>query len=354
MPTKTSVYCIIVSYNGEKFLPELFASLDKTIIPNGVEFKTVVVDNASTDDSLSYLKTLNNIHLIESKTNTGFAEGNNIGLRYALENGADFVFLLNQDTMVDVSWLQEIMETAKKHPEAGAIQSLLLLHNPDKTAPKLINSWGNELHFLGFGFAGGLKKLFKPDTLSTKSITYASGAAVLFRAEDLKKIGLFDASYFLYNEDTDLSLRLRISGHNIVLAPKSIIYHKYKFGQNYNTYYYLEKNRLRILLEYYKWPTLLLILPFFIGYELGILLFALKNGFFKAKIKSWWWVIKNFSLIMKKRQAIQKLRTVSDLEFTKILRGDIEFVEINNPLLQYIANPLGQIYWTIIRNLIFW
>ncbi len=354
MSTKNSVYCIIVCYNGAKFLPELFASLDKTIMPNGVEFKTVVVDNASTDDSLSYLKTLNNIHLIESKTNAGFAEGNNIGLRYALENGANFVFLLNQDTVVDQNWLQEIMETAKKHPEAGAIQSLLLLHNQDETAPKLINSWGNELHFLGFGFAGGLKKLFKPDVLTAKSITYASGAAVLFRSEALKKIGLFDASYFLYHEDTDLSLRLRISGHDIILSPKSIIYHKYKFGPNQITYYHLEKNRLRVLLEYYKWPTLLLILPFFIGYELGILLFALKSGFFKAKIKSWWWVIKNFPLVIKKRQNIQSLRTISDLEFTKILRGDIEFVEVNNPLLQYIVNPLGKIYWALIRSLIFW
>ena len=362
---------IIVTFNGKQYLPELLESLSKTKWPDG-EQEIIFVDNASSDGSVDYL-TFNLpacAYMFCLDQNRGFAGGNNIGIRNALANKSDYIVLLNQDTVVEPNWIEELIKTARSEPTIGAVQSLLLYWG----RKDIINSYGNYLHFLGFGFAGGnLEKLTSNNkhlTTNSREITYASGAAVLYKADALKKVGLLDKALESYHEDSDIGLRLRLAGFKSYLAPKSVVYHKYQFLKNnqqqttnnkqqrkFNYKYYLmERNRQYTLLKYYKLKTLILIFPAWIAMEIGVTLFAIMRGFWRERLRGYAWIVKNFGLILRKRKEIQTLRqaqsdkVVNDKELMRDFVGWIDFQEIKNPLLTWIGNPVMRGYWRFVKN----
>lgn len=160
------IVLIVLLYNGRKYIDDLFFSLSRVNYPSDRR-EIIVVDNASSDGSVEYLEEWlkhnelrPQVHIIKNTENLGFAEGNNIGIKYAFKhyfNDEDgFVYLLNQDTIVEPDFLRQVMETAKKESAVGSVQSRLMLW-PDKN---LINSVGNAIHFLGFGYTLGYKSQF--------------------------------------------------------------------------------------------------------------------------------------------------------------------------------------------------
>lgn len=347
------VFVVIVNYNGEQYWEELFRSL-QLVQPKTCAMEIIVVDNSATEKSINYFKTIKSLHFLPQTHNTGFAGGNNTGMKYALDHGADYIYLLNQDTVVEPNFLDPIVSMVEVNRNVGAAQSLLLLW-PEKSGTETkINSWGNELHFLGFGFVGGLGHSLIEAPTKPKEITYASGAAVLYRASALKEVGLFDESYFLYHEDTDLSLKLRLQKYAIMLVPASHVFHKYKFGNSKSTYFYLERNRFRLLLEFYKWPTLLLLVPAFLAMECGVMTFSFISGFWKQRLAAYFWLFKNIKMVMTKRKNIQAKRLILDKELCQHLTGEIDFQAINNAALRKIANPIFSAYWFVIKTLIQW
>jgi len=412
---KTAV--IILNWNGMKYLPDCLGTLVKQDYPKD-DRAFILVDNGSTDNSVKYCEdNFPEVEIIKNGQNDGFCKGNNIGMQYALDNGYDYIVLLNQDTAVEPNWLSELVGAAESDKQIGAVQSLMLLYtnlhecerestripplNPPlikggsekrnslKLREHIVNSTGNELHFLGFGFCKDNNKILRIDkslcdkddfyrknkslnadrsrivtrnNAETRSmdevsdITYASCASVLFRANVLRQTGLLDEEYFLYHEDTDLSFRVKMAGYRVVIAMKSIMYHKYEFSRSIKKFYYMERNRYRILMTYYKWRTLFLIFPACLAMELGMWLFAFKSGWAKEKLRAYLYIMnpRNLSDILKKRHQIQKTRKISDREFTNSFVGKIMYQEIDNPLLRYIANPVFNLYWRAVKNLIFW
>ena len=143
------VAVIILVWNGMKFLKELLFSLQRMQQPaGGVSF--LFVDNASTEGSAEYVRAhFPEAIIIENKENKGFAGGNNVGLEHPAAQAAEYVALLNQDTVVVENWLTELVAALDARADAASAQSLLLYEQErDK-----INSAGNEIHFLGFGFS---------------------------------------------------------------------------------------------------------------------------------------------------------------------------------------------------------
>ncbi len=285
-----------------------------------------------------------------NKINSGFAATNNVGFSYAVENNFDYVYLLNQDTVVEKDFLAEALAVAESDSAIGAVQSKLLLYS-DKGK---INSIGNEIHYLGFAFAGGYKTPDRP--MPEKEITYPSGAAVLIKVSALKQTGFFNPEFFMYHEDTDLGWRLWLCGYKIILAPRSVVYHKYEFSRSIKKYYYMERNRLIVILQNYKLATLLLIGP--AGLLMGTLMF------FYSFIAGWWRQYiavlayfchyQHWQMILSNRKTVQQKRTIKDRLIIKRFVGKIEFQEINNPLLRYIVNPFFNLYWQLIKRLICW
>jgi GT2 family glycosyltransferase len=343
---------VIPVYNGREYLPDCFASLAKqTLKP----YQVVVVEDQSKDASRDFLSQVKvdgtDLKIIYNEKNIGFVRSCNRGMEEALDNGADYVFLLNQDTICDDKCLEKLLETAESQEKMFALQAMLLWW-PRKD---VIQTSGDKIHFLGFGHSGDFKKLADLyQNLNIKEITYASGAALFMRALALKEVGLFDEDLIMYHDDLDLSWRARFMGYQIFLAPSAIVYHKYTDGIVKNRWFWSERNRTLTLLKFYKWPTLILIFPEWLIMELGVVAFSALTGWFGLKMKSYWSALKLLSKTMRKRRDIQKKRKISDRQMSKWIEGRFVFTGFQNPILQYIVNPIFGLCWAIIRHIIWW
>lgn len=328
---------------AEKYLASCLTSLRASELPVGSQL--FLVDNESTEASFNLLKSLApEAQIWRNQNNDGFCKGNNDAIRLALAQGFDYLVLLNMDTEVAPDWLTQLLVAAEQAKNWGAIQSRLMLFD-DKTK---VNSLGNSLHYLGFGFsAGGGQSLpVNFPTSGVMPISYFSGAALLIKPEVLKQVGLFDEKFWMYHDDLDLSWRLHLAGYQLYLAPASVVYHKYQFVKSIKQYFWLERNRLIFFLTAYELATTLVFLPMWFILEVGLLLYAIKNGFWREKIKSWAWFFhrENWQYLKEKKAANAKLRRVSDEALAKYWVSEIKFQEVANPVLDKFGNPLMRDY----------
>src|SRR3989338_64157 len=347
------VAVIIVVYNSAQFLPELFASLKAMQHPaGGAQF--IFVDNASADRSPELVReAMPDAVVIYKKENRGFSAGVNAGIGHPLAQGAEFIALLNPDTLVDERWLTELVKAMDEHLQAASAQSLLLYgQDHDK-----INSMGNSIHFLGFGFSkGNGKKKFQLPTSNFQlhSITYASGAAALYRKTMLEEIGLFDEDLFMYHDDLDVGWKFLLRGYQNILVPASMVYLHYEFSRSIKKYYWMERNRLLLLLTHYTFGTLVFILPALIILECGLMLFALYRGFFGARLRAYVWICAHLPFIIKKHNYVQHMRTQPDKAVLRSFTGVISDQEIRNPLVEYFMNPVFSVYLLLLRKIVHW
>jgi len=335
-------------------LPRLFASLGNLVfdpVKLCHRVKIVVVDSGSTDGSVEYLENLNlnNLKIIKLNKNLGFVKGNNIGMQYALNNNAKYIVLLNQDIEVEPNFLNYLINTAEKDEKIGIVQPLILYYKNKN----IINSSGNKLHYLGYGYCDKNHEK-NINNKNIKPITYASAAAVLYKADMLRKIGLFDENIFAYHEDSEICLRAKLQGYKIFLDSRSIVYHDYSFPttKNKKRYFFMEKNRLYIILKFYKLKTLILLFFIIIFMDLGQFYFAVIKGYLWQWFKSRLWFIFNFKNFLKARNQVQKNRQINDKELTKDFASEILYQEVSNPLLNKIANPVMKWYWRVVRKYI--
>lgn len=359
------VAIVYLSFHCEPYIDDVVSALKKMTYPKDkVEF--VIVDNPHPTHGLSvrYLEEnvmslsgteLPHITLLPQSENLGFAGGNNVGIKWALDNGFDYIYFHNNDGFVSANFLEPLVEAMEQDKTIGATQSFLMLY-PDT---ELVNSSGNSFHYLGIGFCNNLR--VKAESLKFPKLyetSYASGAALLMRADLLRQYGLWDHDFFMYHEDIEYSFRLKIAGYKVMVASDSLFYHKYSFGRNQVKFYYIERNRLGVMLMFFKLPTLLLFLPMGLVLEVGLLLFAAKQGWIKEKLKAYayWSQLSSWKLWLKKRAYIQSIRKISDKEMIKTFVGKVVFDEksIKNPILDYVANPLMNVYWTVVKAIIIW
>lgn len=345
-------YIIILTWNGKQYLSNLFNSLAALNFPQN-KLKIIVVDSASTDGTLTYLENLanqNKIHLIRLRKNLGFTVGNNLGIQYALDNYAEYIVLLNQDTIVEPDFLLQLIHSANADRQIGIVQSLLLYANNKRQ----INSAGNALHYLGYGFCqGNYQDLANYELPATDvEIIYASAAAVLYKASLLRKVGLFDKNYFSSNEDADLCLRAKFQGYTTVLNPNSIVYHDYRFPttKSPRRYFWMERNRLYFILKFYKIKTLVLILPMLLSMDLGQFIFSFKNGYLWQFIKSRLWFLCHPFKVLSARRDVQNTRLINDKELMQNFASEIKYQPIDNWLLTKVGNPVMKCWWKIIST----
>ncbi len=358
---------IVVSWNHGRFLADCFRAVEQAGIAPG-SATLMIVDNASPDGTGDFIgrellsadgKTTKGgfpCVFFKNADNLGFSGGNNQAMRVALAEGYEYVYLLNPDTEAQPGFLNAAIAALESDPNVGIVQSLLRLH------PKtdLVNSYGNEIHFLGFGYAGGESMpVAEPSVqakLSRRDIAYASGAGMLVRASLVREIGFLDEELFAYHEDLEYSWRARLAGRRVRLAPDSVVYHKYEFSRSIKKYYWMERNRLIVLARLYRWPTLLLIAPAFLVMEIGLWLFAFKGGWWREKAKAYGYFFTSTHLakLAAARKKAQAMRKVSDREATALFTGRILFQQMQPTLLTRVANPLFAGYWALVRVILFW
>ena len=355
MAEKTvQVVILVVCYNGRHYLEDCLRSVLASG-DEGIETHVVVVDNASTDGSAEYVaRHFPQVELVRSEVNRGFAGGNNLGWEYIRKKypELDYLVLLNQDTIVAAGWLGPMAAFLADHPRAGCVQPKLLMH----PRTELFNSAGNRSHFLGFGFVGRCGQPDRGQLTAPEEIGFASGAAMMIRAELVRRFGLFDPVMFMYLEDADLCWRLRQAGFSSHVVPDSVVYHKYDFPDRSRYYYYLERNRWWVLLTYYRLATLALLAPALALMELGQWLFAAAHGLAGQKLRSYLFFTRPGALaaLIRRRRRARRRRALSDRRFTAVFCGEIDFPALASPLLCHVANPLLKAYWAVARRLMFW
>ena len=220
------LFVIIVTYKGKQWYDRCFTSLRESTLP----VQTIVVDNASNDGSVEYIKEhYPEIHLIESKENLGFGKGNNLALRYAYEQGCDYVFLLNQDAWLDdPDVLNKLVSLSQKHPEYGIISPMNIA--PDKQSLNMMIEYGNTAYskrMLSDLYCGTVKEIYQTN--------YVNAAAWLLPRKTLSELGGFDPLIFHYGEDDDYLNRARYHGIKVGISLDSRIVHDHKSGE-YNAW----------------------------------------------------------------------------------------------------------------------
>ncbi|PIU03849.1 glycosyltransferase family 2 protein [Candidatus Shapirobacteria bacterium CG08_land_8_20_14_0_20_39_18] len=268
--TNKKASVIILNWNGKGYIIECIDSVEKLDIIN-LKLDIVVVDNGSTDGSLSEIKnkilniknTDQKFKIIESEKNLGFTGGNNVGIKYALENGADYVMLLNSDTFVDKNLLVQLIEVAKSNPEIGIVGPKIYFakgheFQKDIYQPKDLGKviwyaggvvdWKNVLQS-----HRGVDEVDKGQYDKTEVTDFVTGCCMLIKKEILEKIGLLDNKYFLYLEDADFCQRAKQNGYKILYAPKAKLWHlnasSSSVGGNLQDYF-ITRNRLLFGIKY--------------------------------------------------------------------------------------------------------
>ncbi|MBC7457572.1 MAG: glycosyltransferase family 2 protein, partial [Bdellovibrionaceae bacterium] len=188
---------IIINWNGLRFLPSLFDSLRAQTF-NDNKFEVIFVDNNSSDESVSYIeKNYPEAVLVKHHSNSGFAEGCNIGFKHSR---GEYLVLINNDMVLDKDWLKTLVETADKSSfTVGGIVSKVLFKNK----PGYINNAGSILRPLSDWPVSdrGFMEKDGPSYSKTEEVSAFCGASVLLKRTMLEQIGIFDQSYFMYFED---------------------------------------------------------------------------------------------------------------------------------------------------------
>jgi hypothetical protein len=252
-----NILIIIVNYNSCQSTVECLTSLD-SLKYNDLQIKTLVVDNKSEDATVQVIrKDFPQVLLIENKKNEGFAEGNNIGLRWGLAHKFDYFLILNNDTVVSPGLLINLIKAANQNPKAGLF------------SPKIYFQAGFEYHLDRYNksdrgkviwYAGGqidwkniitshkgVDEVDKGQYDNLEETDFATGCCMFIKKEVLEKIGLFNPKYFLYWEDTDLSWRAIKAGYKVIYTPEAFLWHKNAGSTHSGSYlhdYYLSRNRL--------------------------------------------------------------------------------------------------------------
>lgn len=353
----TPVFIIVVTFNGERDMPRFMSSFKQYTKLDDVEL--VVVDNNSSDTTISIIeKEYPQATIFRNTENLGFTGGNNIGMTYALSQGARYVMLVNQDIIFGSGWLDPLVRTLDSHPTIAAVQPRILLHPQTDR----VNSLGNALHYLGFGYTIGYTTLASEAVCVTGTpLAYCSFAAVLLSASALRRVGLFDESFFMYHEDSDLCWRMRLMGYVCTIASESQVFHHYEFSRSIKKFYLIERNRFLILLKNYSLKTLLLIAPLLFVWEVGLVGYSLlglitqkRTIGFKEKMQCYAYFFSptHWRSLLQQRRMIQEMRILPDKDIVRNFTATIAFQDIENPVLAKIANPITEWYWRRIQPLL--
>jgi GT2 family glycosyltransferase len=241
------LFIILVNWNKPQLTLSCVESLKKSSF---ISYKIVIVDNGSVDNSLEILNFESpDYHLIISDKNLGYTGGNNLGIKFALENNADYILLLNNDTLVESDTLEILIKTISLDNNIGIVQPKIYCY-PEKNiiwcGPTHLDKFLLRPKLLGYNKDG-------IDLFNTKiNLSYAVGCATLIRKEVFLKIGLLDDDYFAVCEDVDFGIRATNAGYQIIYVPDSVIYHMESAssgGSGNPNYIYLQTRAFLIFIK---------------------------------------------------------------------------------------------------------
>jgi GT2 family glycosyltransferase len=331
---------VIVAYDSG---PRLVRCLDSLAGDAAAGAEIVVVNNGARGEEIEWAEELDYADVLEAGSNVGFAAGCNLGADAT--EAATLVFL-NPDTIVAPGAISALAARLEDDTVGVAMARLRLLDEPD-----LLNSRGAALHITGLGWSSGHGEP-AASVEGVREIAYANGSALAIRRELFESLGRFTEELFIYLEDAELSWRARLAGRRVVLEPAADIFHDYDYSRNPTKLYYMERNRLILVLTAFQLRTILVLLPVLLAGELGMAALAARQGWFHDKVAGWRWSLSRHKWLRAHRRETQGLRRVPDRELARYLTAIIDPQMIDLPSVLRVANPVMRAYWAVARRVL--
>jgi GT2 family glycosyltransferase len=313
-----SVAVIIINYNSGDML---LRCLDRLEQQTWRSFRVIVVDNASTDDSLRRAEQAYPwIESVRLECNVGFAQGNNIGAALAPE--CRWIACLNPDAYAHPDWLAKLMHAAQTHPEFALFGSKLIL----ATFPDRLDGTGDIYHVSGAAWRRDHGRELAKGHHVEEEIFAPCAAAALYRRDVFDAVGGFDSDYFCYFEDVDLAFRMRLIGHRCYYVPSAVVQHVSSAITGYQspfTVYHGHRNLVWTFFKDMPFPLLLVYLPSHLLLNLASIVLYTFKGHPVTILRAKWDALVGLPSVWRKRRVVQSRRTASCLSLLRLMERDM-------------------------------
>jgi GT2 family glycosyltransferase len=325
-----AVSVVVVGY-GEEL--RLRSCLEAVLEDLGDGDEAVLVDNG-----VDRLPDVPGVRVVSAASNGGFGAGCTLGAAHAR---GDVLVFVNSDAVIRPGAIRAL-EDALETPEVGLVTGCVLLAD----TADLVNAAGNPVHFLGISWSGGYGQP-RHTQATDRDVASVSGALFAARREVWDHLGGLDPTYFLYHEDTDLSLRCHLAGLRVRYCPEAVAVHAYSFSKNPDKMYLLERNRLITVLTDYPRGLLTRVLPALIATEPLLMVMALRQGWGREKVDSWTWLARNRRLLARRRRRVQATKAVPWSALAKVFEPRIQQYQAESPAGISLINNVLHAYWRL-------
>jgi GT2 family glycosyltransferase len=331
------VTAVVLAFGAEPWFEKAVHAL---LGSTGARVDVVVVDNGCTDRAVEALRGVPGVTVVGDGTNLGFAGGCNRGASVAT---GDYLAFVNGDLVVEANAIARLVAVASD-PEVGIAAGSVRLGDE----PELLNSAGNEIHFLGFSWVGGFRE--PASTATARDTAGAMGALVLVRREVWDQLGGFVDEYFAFHEDAELSWRAWQRGLRVRYVPDAIGLHRYEFGREHRKMYLAERNRLIFVLTCWSTRTLVVLAPAFLAVEVAVVAAAVAGGWLRDKLDGWRWILTHRAWVRARRREVQAARSVSDRQLAPLLASRLDARNYPMPAALRPFDELLAAYWRVARR----
>jgi len=310
-PAATRLSVVVVTHNCRDAVAASFPVLSGQLRPGD---ELIVIDNASADDTVARVRDLAPFaRVVRSDDNLGFAAGANRGAR---EAGGDVLLFLNPDATPAPGFVEAIRD------RPGAWTAWMGLVTAD--GGTRVNTSGGVVHFTGIAWAGETGRPASAARATPYETAFASGACLAVPRVEWERLGGFADDFFMYQEDVDLSLRVRLAGGRLGVLPAAVVDHDYAFDKGPMKWRLLERNRWATIVRCYPAPLLLLLAPALAATEVILLPVAAAGGWLPQKLAAGGESVRALPRLLRERRAIQARRAVSSADFAAWLTPDLD------------------------------
>lgn len=270
------VYIILVTWNRKDDTLECLRSLKKISYPR---YRILVVDNASADGTQEAVRSeFPDVEYIYNQRNLRYGGGNNVGIRHALDCGAEYLLLLNNDTTVASDFLTQLVDAAEKNPIVGMAGPKIYFYDQPN---RIWYAGGKISWWQGWLSHRGIREIDTGQYNREEPTDFITGCCILARKNVIENIGLLDESYFIYGEDVDWCLRARNAGFTLLYVPNANVWHKLSVSTGGHLSWFKNwnklKSQLRLMARYAK-PYHWLTIPFGIFVNVALSYFRVKKN----------------------------------------------------------------------------
>jgi GT2 family glycosyltransferase len=342
----SSLSVVIVSFNSAAALGATLPALAAQLRAGD---ELIVVDNASADRSAALATELApHATVIETGENLGFAAACNRGAEAAT---GELLCLLNPDAVPGAGWRDAIERPLDDGRGWAAWQALVTAEGGTR-----INTRGGVVHFTGIAWAGDagkrIEELPAAESVAIEEPGFVSGACLAIPRRAFIDAGGLPDRFFLYHEDVDLSLRLRLAGGRLGVEPAARVDHDYEFEKGANKWRHLERNRWATLIRTYPATLLVALGPALIATELALIAISIRGGWLGQKALAWADTWRGLPRALAERRAIQRTRTTSPAEFAAAFTAELDSAYLGAAGRSRLLNALLRAYWSVALRLL--